>query len=95
MTAEEAMEPGLAGRMVEKEELMETALELASAMNRENPMGLRLTEEAINMSLDAGGLEQVLNMEDRNQSLLVARGLSGRSEKTSRYFNELKSLYVF
>jgi hypothetical protein len=55
-------------------------------MNTKNPMGLRLTKEAINMNLDAGGLEQALNMEDRNQVLLVSRTLLGKDKKTSRYF---------
>ena len=86
MSAVEAEKLGLVSRVVEREQLDETALELARTMNSKNPMGLRLTKEAINMSLDAGGLEQVLNLEDRNQALLVARGLLGRNEKTSRYF---------
>jgi hypothetical protein len=34
-------------------------------------MALRLTKEAINMNIDASGLEQALNMEDRNQTLLA------------------------
>jgi hypothetical protein len=38
------------------------------------------------MNLDAGGLEQALNMEDRNQILLVTRSILGKGEKTSRYF---------
>jgi len=62
------------------------AFSLAQTLNGKNPMGLRLTKEAINMSLDAGGLEQVLNLEDRNQALLVVRGLLGKNEKTSKYF---------
>jgi len=86
MTAEEAMALGLVSRIVERDKLMETALDLASIMNTKNPMGLRLTKEAINMNLDAGGLEQALNMEDRNQVLLVSRTLLGKGEKTSRYF---------
>jgi hypothetical protein len=49
-------------------------------------MGLRLTKEAINVNLDAVGLEHALHLEDRNQALLVARGLLGQGEKTSRYF---------
>jgi hypothetical protein len=49
-------------------------------------MGLRLTKEAINMNIDAGGLEQALNIEDRNQTLLVLRGRLGEKEKASRYF---------
>ncbi|MEZ4525037.1 MAG: hypothetical protein R2941_03845 [Desulfobacterales bacterium] len=35
-----------------------------------NHMGLRLTKEAVNMNIGAGGLEQALNIEDRNQTLL-------------------------
>lgn len=86
MSAEEAMSLGLASRMVEREELMETALELARTMNSKNPMGLWLTKEAINMNVDAGGLEQALKLEDRNQTLLLARGMTAAGEKTSRYF---------
>jgi enoyl-CoA hydratase/carnithine racemase len=86
MSAEEAVNLGLASRLVERDKLLESALELAKTMNSKNPMGLRLTKEAINMNLDAGGLEQALNMEDRNQALLVARGMLGKDGKTSRYF---------
>ncbi len=86
MSAEETISLGLASRLVEREQLMETALELAQTMNSKNPMGLRLTKEAINMNLDAGGLEQALNMEDRNQTVLVARGMLSQGDKTSRYF---------
>jgi enoyl-CoA hydratase/carnithine racemase len=86
MSAEEAMNLGLASRLVERDKLLETALEVARTMNSKNPMGLRLTKETINMNLDAGGLEQALNMEDRNQALLVARGMLGKDGKTSRYF---------
>jgi len=53
-------------------------------MNTKNPMGLRLTKEAINMNLDAGGLEQALQMEDRNQVLLLARGMAGGGQTVSR-----------
>ena len=86
MSAEDAMALGLVSRVVERDKLMETALEIAATMSGKNPMGLRLTKEAINMNLDAGGLEQALNMEDRNQILLVARSMLGKEEKTSRYF---------
>jgi len=86
MSADEAMSLGLVSRLVEQDELMETALELARTMDSKNPMGLRLTKEAINMNLDAVGLEHALNMEDRNQTLLVARGMLGKGEKASRYF---------
>ena len=84
MNAEEARDLGLVSRLVSRDELMDTALELARTMNSKNPMGLRLTKEAINMNIDAGGLEQALNMEDRNQVLLVARSkLEGEHERKS------------
>jgi enoyl-CoA hydratase/carnithine racemase len=86
MSAEEAFSLGLASRLVERDRLMETGLEMARTMNSKNPMGLRLTKEAINMNLDAGGLEQALNMEDRNQALLLARSMLGKGEKVSKYF---------
>jgi len=86
LTAEEAQALGMASRVVEREALLETAMDLARTMNEKNPMGLRLTKEAINMNLDAGGLEQALNLEDRNQTLLVARGMLGHGGKSSRYF---------
>ena len=79
MSAEEAMALGLASRMVPREELMSTALDLARTMNSKNPMGIHLTKEAINVNLDAGGLEEALLMEDRNQTLLLLREkLAGR-----------------
>ena len=71
MTSEEALSLGLVSRMVDKDKLYETALEYAKVMMTKNHMALRLTKEAINMNLDAGGMEQAINMEDRNQTLLA------------------------
>jgi len=71
MTAQEALSLGLASRMVERDKLMDTAMEFARIMLTKNPMGIRLTKEAINMNIDAGGLEQALSIEDRNQTLLA------------------------
>lgn len=76
MTAQEAVDLGLVSRMVKQEELMPTAMEYAHTLISKNHFGLRLTKEAINMNIDAGGLEQALNVEDRNQILLtVASGV--------------------
>jgi len=86
MSAEEAMHLGFASRLAERDKLLETALDLGRTMNSKNPMGLRLTKEAINVNLDAGGLEQALQMEDRNQTLLVTRSLLHQGEKKGKYF---------
>lgn len=69
MDAETALNLGLVSRVVSREKLHETALGMAEKMAAKNPLGLRLTKEAININLDAAGLEAALRMEDRNQAL--------------------------
>ncbi len=78
MSAEEAMQLGLVSRVVKQEELHDKAMEFARTLIGKNNFGLRLTKEAINMNLDAGGLEQALSMEDRNQILLALAAGMGR-----------------
>jgi enoyl-CoA hydratase len=60
---------GLVSRVVPDAELEATARALASDMLRNSPLGVRLTKECLNVSLDAGSLEQVIALEDRNQIL--------------------------
>jgi enoyl-CoA hydratase len=60
---------GLVSRVVPDAELDAAAQALADDMLRNSPIGLRLTKECLNASLDAGSLEQVIAMEDRNQIL--------------------------
>ena len=79
MTAADAMALGFASRLVPRDRLLETATAIARAMTSNNPLGLRMTKEALNIALDAGGLEACLELEDRNQvMLLLARKLEGR-----------------
>ena len=51
MSAQEAMSLGFVSRVVERDMLMDTALEFARNMNHKNPAGLRLTKEAININM--------------------------------------------
>ena len=60
---------GLVSRVVPDAELPAAAQAMADDMLRNSPLGLRLTKECLNASLDAGSLEQVIAMEDRNQIL--------------------------
>ncbi len=71
LEAEEAMNLGFGSRLVPKEKMLDTAVEMATVMAGKNPMGLRMTKEAININIDAGGLEASLQMEDRNQMMLA------------------------
>jgi enoyl-CoA hydratase/carnithine racemase len=65
---------GLVSRVVPDAELPAAAQALADDMLRNAPLGLRLTKECLNASLDAGSLEQVIAMEDRNQILCTRTG---------------------
>jgi len=60
---------GLVSRVVRDADLPAAAQAMADDMLRNSPIGLRLTKECLNASLDAGSLEQVIAMEDRNQIL--------------------------
>jgi enoyl-CoA hydratase len=69
--AARAAQAGLVSRVVPDDELDQAARELAERMLRNTPLGLRLTKECLKLSLDAGSLEQVIAMEDRNQVLAI------------------------
>lgn len=60
---------GLVSRVVPDAELEATTQAMADDMLRNSPLGLRLTKECLNASLDAGSLEQVIALEDRTQIL--------------------------
>jgi enoyl-CoA hydratase len=67
--AERALRLGLVSAVVPDAELETEARKLAEEMLGTSPLGLRLTKECLNASLDASSLEQVVAMEDRNQIL--------------------------
>jgi enoyl-CoA hydratase/carnithine racemase len=67
--AEEAEKIGFVLKVVEEDKLLDTALELAGEMLTKSPLGLRMTKEAINMSLDSPSLETMINLDNRAQTL--------------------------
>lgn len=81
MSAEEAIQLGFASRCVEREKLFDTAMELASLIIEKDPLAIRLTKEAINHNLDFGGLEAALNMENRNQVLMISHNMNKGRDK--------------
>ncbi len=76
MLAEEAMQLGLASRCVEREKLMETALETAEVIAAKEPFVIKLTKEAINQALDCGSLEAAIQIENRNQNMILLNTLN-------------------
>jgi len=69
--AARAERTGLVSRVVPDAELDAAARAMAADILRNSPLGVRLTKECLKHSLDAGSLEQVVAMEDRNQILAV------------------------
>ncbi|MDD5711444.1 MAG: enoyl-CoA hydratase/isomerase family protein [Smithellaceae bacterium] len=72
MSAEEAMQLGFVSRMVPRDKLMEVAIEMARKMIAKSPVGLKMTKEVLNQTLDMCSLEQALHMENRNQAFMIA-----------------------
>ncbi|HVI33324.1 enoyl-CoA hydratase/isomerase family protein [Phenylobacterium sp.] len=81
ITAERARELGLVSQIVPAEELAATAQGFVDDMLHATPLGLRLTKEALNHAIDAGGLEAVIALEDRNQILASSDGDFGEGVK--------------
>ncbi|MEQ8266837.1 MAG: enoyl-CoA hydratase/isomerase family protein [Parvibaculum sp.] len=69
INADRAERVGLVSEVVEDGKLAEAAQAYLDEMLTTSPLGLRLTKECLNMSVDAGSLEAAIAMEDRNQIL--------------------------
>jgi len=67
--ADRALQTGLVSAVVPDAELPKAAREIAEEMLANTPLGLRLTKECLNVSIDASSIESVIAMEDRNQIL--------------------------
>ncbi|MFX0005933.1 MAG: enoyl-CoA hydratase/isomerase family protein [Promethearchaeota archaeon] len=69
--AKEAEKIGLIFKVVEGDEikLLEAAIEIAENLLSKSPLGLRMTKEAINISLDSPSLDTIMQIENRTQML--------------------------
>lgn len=67
--ADRALATGLVSEVVPDDSLDTAAKPYLEEMLTTAPLGLRLTKECLNMSVDAGSLEAAVAMEDRNQIL--------------------------
>lgn len=71
VTAQEAHDMKLVSKVVPEAELEQAAVPMVEAMLATAPMGLRLSKQGLNMSIDAPSLDSALAMEDRHQALLA------------------------
>lgn len=69
--AEEAGRIGLVSKVINggEDNLMEAGMEIAREMINKSPLGLRMTKQAINLSMDSPSLDTMLQLENRNQMI--------------------------
>lgn len=74
MNAQRALALGLFSQVAPLADLQVEARSLADDMLRNTPLGLRLTKEGLGHAIDAGCLEAVIALEDRQQVLCSQSG---------------------
>jgi enoyl-CoA hydratase/carnithine racemase len=90
--AERALMTGLVSELVEDDQLDLAAQPYVDAMLAASPIGLRLSKECLNMAVDAGSIEQVIAIEDRNQ-VLCSRS-EDFDEGINAFLQKRKPVYV-
>lgn len=71
ITAERALRVNLVSEVVPEDELVAAADALVAELLDTSPMGLRLTKDGLNISIDAPSLEAAMAIEDRQQALVA------------------------
>ncbi|WP_179476052.1 enoyl-CoA hydratase/isomerase family protein [Mycolicibacterium vinylchloridicum] len=69
VAADEADRRGLVSQLVEPEQLLGRAVEVASGLAELAPLGVQLTKRALQVNIGAAGLGPALELENRNQVL--------------------------
>lgn len=72
--AEEALRMGLVSRIVPAEGLIDEALSLGRVLLQKSPGALKLTKRTLDQNVNAPSLEAALNLENRNQTIMVFSG---------------------
>ena len=86
LEAEKALQYGLISKIVEQNELFDAGLQLAETFLQKSPLGLRMTKEAINLSLDSPSLETIIQLE--NRSILVCSSSKDINEGSSAFLQK-------
>jgi len=90
--AERALAVGLVSEVVDEDKLDAAAEPYIDAMLTASPVGLRLSKECLNMSVDAPSLDSAIAMEDRNQ-ILCSRS-EDFNEGIRAFLEKRKPVYI-
>jgi enoyl-CoA hydratase len=72
--ADEAEKTGLVNKVVPRDDLLETALSYARLMVGKSVGGLKITKRVLDENINAPLLETAMNLENRNQTIMVFSG---------------------
>jgi enoyl-CoA hydratase/carnithine racemase len=89
--AQEAKDCGFLIKVVKKEKLLEEGLNLAQELLKKSPLGLRMTKQAINLSLDSPSLENIIQYE--NSSIVLSFSSKDINEASSAFFEKRDPKY--
>jgi len=82
----EAEKIGLISKVVQKEILLDIAIQKAEELLKKSPLGLRMTKQAVNLSLDSPSLENLLQYE--NSSIVLTFSSKDVNEASSAFFEK-------
>lgn len=88
---EESEKIGLAVKLVDEKDLLNAGIEIAEELLTKSPLGLRMTKEAINLSLDSPSLENIVQFE--NSSIMITFSSKDVNEASSAFFEKRKPKY--
>ena len=91
VSGKEAEKIGLILKVVEKENLLIEAIKLAEKLLTKSPLGLRMTKEALNLSLDSPSLNNIIQFE--NSSIILTFSSKDVNEAASAFFAKRKPKY--
>ena len=89
--SKEAEEIGLVLKIVNKDDLMASALEIAENLLTKSPLGLRMTKQAINLTMDSPSLETILQLE--NTSIVLSFCSKDMNEGSAAFMQKRKPKY--
>ncbi len=89
--AKEAEKIGFVLKVVSEEDLLDSALKLAEELLSKSPLGLRMTKEAVNLSMDSPSLETIIQLE--NRGIVLSFCSKDTNEGASAFMEKRKPNY--
>ena len=90
--AEESVQIGLATKSVETKDILESGVELANELLKKSPLGLRMTKQALNLTLDSPSLETICQLENAN--IVLSFSSKDVNEASAAFFGKKDPKYA-